>query len=122
MASDAGGVQDARPASDTDSTKIPCGNALCSKGEYCCNTNCGQCAPTGSLCTEMFCDPPETWACTSDNDCTTKDDYCGGCACRALGPKGALGTCTKGLVNCLLAPCASKSARCEKGQCTVVAK
>jgi hypothetical protein len=120
--SDAGVVPDTRPASDSGSPRTPCGNTLCASGESCCNLNCGLCAPSGGGCTKQLCEPPTAWACTNDSDCTAVDDYCGGCNCQVLGPKGQLGTCTKGLVNCFVAPCASKGARCENGQCTLVSR
>jgi hypothetical protein len=50
------------------------------------------------------------------------DDYCTGCDCRALGPGGALATCTGPGVRCLVAPCASKVARCLEGQCVAAAR
>jgi hypothetical protein len=119
---DAGTAPDAKPAPDSGKSGIPCGNTFCSSAQYCCNANCGTCAPLGADCAYQECAPPASWACASDSDCTTVDDYCGGCNCSVLGPKGGLGTCTKGLVNCFVAPCATKSARCENGQCALVTR
>jgi hypothetical protein len=99
-----------------------CGSALCSSGQYCCNINCSICAPMGGVCINQACQPPSTWACANDNDCSLMDDYCTGCDCRALGPKGSLATCTGSGVQCLVAPCASKVARCKEGQCVAVSK
>jgi hypothetical protein len=107
---------------DSGGASIPCGNTLCSAGQYCCNLNCSICAPTGGACIALACEPPSTWACASDSDCTLKDDYCTGCDCRALGPKGSLATCSGSGVQCLVAPCASKIARCLAGQCVAGSK
>jgi hypothetical protein len=111
---------DGGTVSDSGISGVPCGNRLCSSAEYCCNVNCGQCAHVAGDCTNQDCELPPTWACTNDSDCTAWDDYCGGCNCQVLGLNGHLGTCTKGLVACFVAPCATKSARCENGRCTLV--
>jgi hypothetical protein len=50
--------------------------------------------------------------CASDSDCTIADDYCGGCACDALGPGQSAKTCSNP-VNCFAEPCAGKVAWCN---------
>jgi hypothetical protein len=107
---------------DTRISGVPCGKTFCSSDESCCNANCSQCAPTGGACTAQICQPPDSWACASDKDCTLVDDYCGGCNCRSFGPRGQLGTCDKGLSECFVAPCSMKIARCQDGVCTAAAK
>ena len=107
---------------DSRSSTIPCGNTLCSAGQYCCNLNCSICAPTGAVCVNLACQPPSTWACRDDSDCTLMDDYCTGCDCRALGPKGTLAACSGSGVQCLVAPCANKVALCKEGQCVAGSK
>ena len=36
---------------------IACGGNSCGSGEYCCNSSCGICAPTGGVCTQQVCAP-----------------------------------------------------------------
>ena len=107
------------PKADASNAGIPCGNTFCTGSDYCCNANCGNCAPKGAACIAIACEPPSTWACNSDADCQISADYCTGCDCRALGPGGTVSTCPSGGVQCLMDPCASKVARCSAGQCVV---
>jgi hypothetical protein len=38
---------------------IPCGDNLCGKGQYCCNSSCGICAPFGAACIQIACLPTQ---------------------------------------------------------------
>jgi hypothetical protein len=118
---DAGTAPDTKANPDSPKSGIPCGNTFCSTGQYCCNANCGTCAPEGADCAYQECAPPASWTCLGDNDCTAADDYCGGCNCRLLGPKGHLQACAA-RVSCFIAPCTDKTARCQNGQCVLVTK
>lgn len=39
------------------SAAVPCGNATCEQGSYCCNASCSVCAPEGWACTQQACAP-----------------------------------------------------------------
>lgn len=39
---------------------IPCGDATCEPGTYCCNPSCGTCAPLGGACDARACVPCQT--------------------------------------------------------------
>jgi|GEM_PF-1826644 len=118
-APDAANPDVATPKGDANNASIACGNTFCTGSDYCCNANCGTCAPRGAGCTAIACDPPSTWVCNSDADCRVEADYCTGCDCRVLGIGGTLATCTGPGVQCLLDPCTSKVALCSNGQCVV---
>jgi hypothetical protein len=38
----------------------PCGSNHCGAGDYCCNESCGICAPFGSACIQIACEPALT--------------------------------------------------------------
>jgi len=40
---------------EADAQPERCGNAICDRGEYCCNESCSICAPIGGVCTQEFC-------------------------------------------------------------------
>lgn len=70
----------------------------------------------GGACPQIAC-APLPMSCTAATDCTLVDDYCGGCICDAL-PKGSpQPVCGGNMVNCLVAPCQSKTAACVNGAC-----
>jgi hypothetical protein len=63
---------------------------------------------------------PAPGLCQTDSDCRIYSDYCGGCNCRAVGPTaGAAAPCVETAVQCLVDPCAQKTAVCVNGQCSV---
>lgn len=35
----------------------PCGNTVCTGGNFCCNASCSICAPRGGFCTQQVCPP-----------------------------------------------------------------
>ena len=35
----------------------PCGNTVCTGGNFCCNASCSICAPRGGACTQQICPP-----------------------------------------------------------------
>lgn len=35
----------------------PCGNTVCTGGNFCCNASCSICAPRGGHCTQQICPP-----------------------------------------------------------------
>lgn len=35
----------------------PCGNTVCTGGNFCCNASCSICAPPGGHCTQQICPP-----------------------------------------------------------------
>ena len=111
-------------ASKSDATTLgpACGSVFCDPRNYCCNANCGMCAPLGASCVQVACEPPPTWVCGSDGDCQVKADTCTSCACSALGSAGTLATCAGPGVLCVVDPCGSKVARCIAGQCTVAGR
>jgi hypothetical protein len=45
-----------------DPTPVPlpgvCGDKVCGKGTFCCNSSCGTCAPLGGACTQQICTSP----------------------------------------------------------------
>jgi hypothetical protein len=102
-----------RPA-DSGST---CGNTTCAPGTRCCNQSCGICAPPGTGCTQQACVSP---LCLQDSDCRLVDDYCSGCDCRVLAKSSDLPACPGPGVQCLVAPCRGKLARCVNQACVVI--
>ena len=67
------------------------------------------------------CVPEKTKAsCTQDSDCRLFDDYCTGCDCRALGTHEKDPVCDGPGVRCFAEPCASHTAACVSGTCTVL--
>jgi hypothetical protein len=78
----------------------PCAAALCPV-----NTRCV--ARDGRAVCE-----PLAGACARDSDCRLSDNYCGGCACDALGPGERPATCSNP-VQCFRQPCAGQVARCD---------
>ncbi|HEX2164138.1 MAG TPA: hypothetical protein VHM02_09335 [Thermoanaerobaculia bacterium] len=36
---------------------VPCGDNVCTGGNFCCNASCGICAPRGGHCTQQVCNP-----------------------------------------------------------------
>lgn len=97
----------------------PCGNAVCSSREYCCNRSCSICAPLGGACTQEVCTsyPRSPRSCVTSEDCRTFSSYCGSCACQALGVRDPEPVCRRRLVNCLADPCQGHEAICVRGQC-----
>ncbi len=55
---------------------------------------------------------PNPGTCATDADCTLSDNYCGGCACDALGRNQRPVTCTNP-VACFRQPCGGMTARCD---------
>ncbi|HEX5659426.1 MAG TPA: hypothetical protein VFX59_19660 [Polyangiales bacterium] len=39
---------------------VRCGQNVCHGGQVCCNPSCGICAPPDGMCTQQFCDTPQT--------------------------------------------------------------
>lgn len=37
--------------------EVPCGNTVCTGGNFCCNASCSICAPRGGHCTQQVCPP-----------------------------------------------------------------
>jgi len=58
-------------------------------------------------------------SCTSDADCRTFSDYCTSCACDALSVNDKDPTCSGPGVRCLVDPCASYTAVCVNGSCSL---
>lgn len=122
----------APPPTTASSAGVPCGEVTCTAGQVCCNASCGICTPPDGACIQLACAPkadagaratpdaaPKTGACASDADCHLYGSYCptSPCACLALGPGEAAPTCSKPSVNCFVAPCMKRVARCEAGRC-----
>jgi hypothetical protein len=85
------------------------------------------CEAVPIVCVTTPCNPiaqcvPDTASCNTDADCRIVDNYCGGCACDALGPGQTATSCTNP-VNCFAQPCAGKVAKCDVAThtCTVAA-
>jgi hypothetical protein len=95
-----------------------CGHTTCGAGMHCCNQSCGICTLPGGLCTTQVCDQS---SCTKDEDCHLVDDYCTGCDCRALTQSASLPACSGPGVQCFVAPCLGRTARCVNQRCTVAA-
>lgn len=56
----------------------PCGNNVCGEGEYCCNASCSMCAPEGSFCIQIACEPdPPTCA---HDECEVGSAMLDGCS------------------------------------------
>lgn len=127
-----------------------CGENHCGKGTYCCNASCGTCAPIGSFCTQIACEPTQKcdivakcaagyeWSvkacncipikgggkpgsCSVDSDCRLESDYCTGCDCRALSTNEKLPVCSGPGVRCFADPCLAQAATCVDGLCQVTA-
>lgn len=87
----------------------PCATVLCVVGTHCvANGRHAACVPD-----------PVAGRCSSDADCRLFDDYCDGCACRALSTKSPDPVCTGSTVACFVQPCAGKTAVCSSGMCVV---
>lgn len=56
-------------------------------------------------------------ACQVDSDCRLFADYCGGCACRALGHGEQHPVCKGAVVACFADPCRNLESHCEAGRC-----
>lgn len=84
----------------------PCAAMLCLQGTECIVDAGGQTAQ----CVRT------PGGCTQDADCTLHDNYCGGCACDALGWNHRPVTCTNP-VQCLVQPCAGVTVACDAGKC-----
>jgi hypothetical protein len=52
-------------------------------------------------------------SCSSASECRTFSDYCGGCACDALGKNDPDPTCDADTVSCFVDPCRDRSATCD---------
>jgi hypothetical protein len=58
--------------------------------------------------------------CTVAADCRTFSNYCGGCACDALGAGKPDPVCEGGTASCLVDPCQGHTAACDAtGHCTL---
>ncbi len=110
-----------------------CATVKCGGGTHCEATgNAVGCVPDANPCAVMRCmqgttctpDANGTTAqcvrnpggCTQDADCVLYDNYCGGCACDALGYNHKPVTCSNP-VQCLREPCAGVTVKCEAGLC-----
>lgn len=83
------------------------------------NTQCIERSDGVATCVPLTPPPPVGSECTSDSDCRAVDDYCTGCDCRALAPGERLPVCTHPGVRCFAQPCATKTAACVNGSCTI---
>jgi hypothetical protein len=102
----------------------PCATTTCPTGSTCQNDNgtavCLSPCATVKCAAGYFCKVtgnavgcvPADGTCAGDSDCTIADDYCGGCACDALGPGQAAKTCSNP-VSCFAEPCANKVPWCN---------
>lgn len=100
----------------------PCAAVRCAAGYHC--------EEVQIVCVTTPCNPiaeckPDvvTGACNTDADCKLSDNYCGGCACDALGPGQTPTTCSNP-VNCFVQPCMNKVAKCDLAthKCTAAPK
>jgi hypothetical protein len=105
-----------------DPASNPCAAVRCAAGTHC--------EVTPIVCVTTPCNPiaeckPDVvvGACNSDSDCKLSDNYCGGCACDALGPGQTPTTCSNP-VNCFVQPCMNKVAKCDLAthKCTAAPK
>lgn len=113
---DEGGQSAYASASDTpalqqqdDALKInPCALVRCRAGTQC-EVQDGRavCVPTPA---------PE---CTSDKECRTFSNYCGGCSCQALDDGEVDPVCKGDIVACLIDPCLNTKAACVRGECVL---
>jgi hypothetical protein len=58
-------------------------------------------------------------ACNSDAECRIQADTCTGCDCRAIDPNTPPAVCDGPGVQCLVDPCAGKTAKCVNHACIV---
>jgi hypothetical protein len=58
--------------------------------------------------------------CATDADCRLFSNYCGGCACAALGTTAPEPHCAKSEVQCFADPCRRARATCVSGACKAV--
>lgn len=79
---------------------VTCANLRCAAGSHCVEGDGG-----------ARCDV-DPGACLADSDCLLYDNYCGGCACNALGHNQRPVTCTNP-VACLRQPCGGLTAHCD---------
>lgn len=124
-----------------DCTRPSCATLRCERGThcemiqpYCITTPCypiPQCVPDNP-CELVDCRPGDTCVvrngqavcelapggCRTEADCVLWDNYCGGCACDALGHNQRPVTC-ENPVNCFARPCEGKVAKCELGRCSL---
>jgi hypothetical protein len=77
-----------------------CATVRCSSGHHCVAD------ASGARCVA------DAGTCATDADCRLSDNYCGGCACDALGPGQSPATCSSPVM-CLRQPCAGMTARCD---------
>src|SRR5205814_7400550 len=110
------------PVSGDAGQGVACGSTRCPMGRVCCNASCGICTLPDVACIQTVCGPDAGTAgapCTADGDCRLFDNYCGGCACDALGKNDPDPKCSGPLVACVRQPCMGKVAACLKGRCAV---
>lgn len=88
------------PTCVADAPVDPCASVRCAAGTHC--------VATGGRASCQV-DPG---ACVSDSDCLHYDDYCGGCACNALGHNQRPVTCGNPVM-CVRQPCGGLTARCD---------
>ena len=100
-----------------------CGSQTCGSGEVCCSPTCGICTRKGAPCPAIACGtklgPGVFGTCQTDSDCRLFDDYCTGCACRALSKSEKDPVCPGPGVRCFAEPCAMKKVACMFGVCAV---
>lgn len=107
----AGDEPAADPEARTDEALVtnPCATVLCVLGTHCeVQARRPVCVPD-----------PHPAQCRTDADCRLFDDYCDGCACRALPTRSKDPVCTGTTVACFAQPCAGRMAVCSRGACIV---
>ena len=77
----------------------------------------------GTMCEvqdgRAVCVPTPAPECTSDKECRTFSNYCGGCSCQALSDGEVDPVCKGQIVACLIDPCMHQEAVCMRGQCVL---
>ncbi len=74
-------------SAENDGGSVPCGDNRCGDHEYCCNASCGICAPEGTGCSTIVCEPGSVFCngerCESETavccpGCNPGESYCSG--------------------------------------------
>lgn len=91
-----------QPSCVPDAPVDPCATVRCAADTHC--------VANGRRAT---CEP-DAGSCRTDADCLLNDNYCGGCACQALGRNERPVTCADPVM-CFRQPCGGMVARCDAG-------